>query len=130
MLATAALYSVTSVIGKRVLQYMPPIFFGPFYFCLLGICTLAILFPKQPNILGLLWRRPGPHLLVGVMMAVSIITHFLAIQGVEVASMIAVKRTSLLFGIVYGAFLFKEPHLMQHLSAGALMILGVFLIAG
>lgn len=130
MLGVAALYSITSVLGKGALRYMPPAFFGPFYFCVLGLCTLVILFPKQPNILGLLWRRPGPHLLIGVMMAVSIVTHFLAIQRVEVASMIAVKRTSLLFGIVYGAFLFKEPHMMQHLLAGALMVLGVFLIAG
>ncbi len=129
MLGVAAIYSLTSVLGKGALQYMAPAFFGPFYFCVLGICILVMLLPKQPNILGLLWRRPGPHLLIGGMMAVMIITHYLAIQRVEVASMIAVKRTSLLFGIVYGALLFKEPHLMQHLSAGALMVLGVILIA-
>jgi len=130
MLGVAALYSMTSVLGKGALQYMPPTFFVPFYFCVLGTCTLLIFFPKQPTILGLLWRRPAPHFLIGVVMAVSIVTHFLAIQRVEVASMIAVKRTSLLFGIVYGALLFKEPRLRQHLSAGALMVLGVFLIAG
>ncbi len=129
MLITAILYSVTSVLGKGALQYMPPTFFGPFYFCVLGVSTLILVSVRRTNIIGLLWRRPASHLLVGWLMAVMVITHFLAIQRVEVASMLAVKRTSLLFGIVYGALLFKEAHLAQHLSAGAVIVLGVLLIA-
>jgi drug/metabolite transporter (DMT)-like permease len=43
--------------------------------------------------------------------------------------MIAVKRTSLLFGILYGALLFHERGLGMHLVAGTLMLGGVFLIA-
>ena len=55
-------------------------------------------------------------------------THFLAIQQVEVAYMIAVKRLSLVFGILYGALLFKEPGLERRLPAGGLMLAGVGLI--
>ncbi len=43
--------------------------------------------------------------------------------------MIAVKRTSVLFGILYGALLFGEKQLPQHLAAGAIIVLGVALIA-
>lgn len=129
MLGVAALYSMTSVMGKGAMQYVPPAFFGPFYFCLLGVVTLVGVSIKRPGIGTVLWRRPAPTLLVGIAMAVMVVTHFLAIQKVEVAYMIAVKRTSLLFGIVYGALLFKEPRLAQHLSAGTLMVAGVFLIA-
>ena len=50
-------------------------------------------------------------------------------QLVEVAYMIAVKRTSLLFGIVYGALLFHETHATRHFIAGVLMVMGVLLIA-
>jgi hypothetical protein len=39
-----------------------------------------------------------------------------------------VKRTSLLFGMLYGAWLFKETGLLKNLVAGMLMVLGVFLI--
>jgi drug/metabolite transporter (DMT)-like permease len=39
--------------------------------------------------------------------------------------MIAVKRTSLLFGMLYGAALFGERHLGRHLVAGFLMVAGV-----
>jgi drug/metabolite transporter (DMT)-like permease len=43
--------------------------------------------------------------------------------------MISVKRTSLLFGIVYGALLFGEEGLRRNLLAGSLMVGGVALIA-
>jgi drug/metabolite transporter (DMT)-like permease len=62
-------------------------------------------------------------------MALMVMTHFAAIAQVEAAYMIAVKRTSMLFGILYGALLFGERHLGRHLLAGALMIGGVALIA-
>ena len=45
-----------------------------------------------------------------------------------VAYMIAVKRSSLLFGIVYGALVFGEARLRQHLFAGSLMVAGVALV--
>ncbi|MCP4409304.1 MAG: hypothetical protein GY807_16435 [Gammaproteobacteria bacterium] len=54
---------------------------------------------------------------------------FIAIQGVEVAYMISVKRTSLLFGLLYGALLFSEPRLGHNLLAGSLMVSGVALLA-
>jgi uncharacterized membrane protein len=56
-------------------------------------------------------------------------THFLALKQVEVAYMIAVKRTSLLFGIIYGALFFRETNLGSNLLAGSLMLVGVLLIA-
>ena len=46
------------------------------------------------------------------------------------AYMIAVKRTSLLFGMLYGAWLFSEAGLGKNLAAGLLMIAGVYLIVG
>ena len=67
-------------------------------------------------------------MLVSWIMAAMVIAHFYAIVHVEVAYMIAVKRTSLLFGMLYGAWLFHESGLRKHLAAGVLMVLGVFLI--
>ena len=63
-------------------------------------------------------------------MGAMVVTHFYAIAHVEVAYMIAVKRTSLLFGMLYGAWLFGEIGLKRNLAAGTLMIAGVYLIAG
>ena len=130
MLAVAALYSLTSVMGKGALQYVTPGFFGPFYFVLLGAVTVLLFASRDVRRWRVLARRPWAHLLVGLFMSIMVLAHFSAIAHVEVAYMIAVKRTSLLFGMLYGAWLFGETGLRRHLAAGALMIAGVYLIAG
>lgn len=67
-------------------------------------------------------------LLVGGFLAVMVITHFQAIAQVEVAYFISLKRSSLLFGIVYGALLFGERAVGRHLMAGIVMVAGIVLI--
>jgi drug/metabolite transporter (DMT)-like permease len=129
MLAVALIYSMTSAMGKAALQHVTVAFFGPFYFCLLGATTLIIFSLARPRTITVLWRRPGRNLLLGALMAVMIISHFAALQQVEVAYMIAVKRTSMLFGILYGALLFREARLGWNLLAGSIMVSGVALIA-
>ncbi len=129
MLAVALIYSITSVAGKGALQYVPASFFGVFYFSLLGAVVLMGFLAMRPRQLRLLWRRPLIHFVIGALMAVMVITHFLAINEIEVAYMIAVKRTSLIFGIIYGALLFKEKQLGFKLLAGSLMIAGVALVS-
>jgi drug/metabolite transporter (DMT)-like permease len=129
MLAVAVLYSLTSVMGKGALQTVPPGFFGPFYFVILGAVAAVVFTSKEASPWQVLARHPLAHLLVGIFMGLMVVSHFYAIQHVEVAYMIAVKRLSLLFGIAYGAWLFGETGLRRNLAAGTLMVLGVFLIA-
>jgi drug/metabolite transporter (DMT)-like permease len=128
MLGAAAVYSLTSVMGKAAMQHVPPVFFGPFYFLMLGLAAPLVLAADRPARLTALWRRPRAHLLIGLLASAMVVTHFLALAQVEAAYMIAVKRSSLLFGIVYGALLFGEQRLRQHLAAGALMVAGVTLL--
>jgi drug/metabolite transporter (DMT)-like permease len=130
MLIVAALYSLTSVMGKGALQYVPAGFFGPFYFVLLGIVASIVFARRNAKPGQVLTRHPWAHLGVGLFMGLMVLTHFLAIQHVEVAYMIAVKRTSLLFGMLYGAWLFREGGLGRNLAAGVLMVAGVYLIVG
>jgi drug/metabolite transporter (DMT)-like permease len=129
MLGVALLYSFTSVGGKGAMQYMAPELFGPFYFLLVGLTLVPLLGLGKPVRLKRIWRKPVPVLATAALMGLMLITHFIALQRVEVAYMIAVKRTSLLFGMVYGAVLFKEPGLGGHLLAGLVMLGGVALIA-
>jgi drug/metabolite transporter (DMT)-like permease len=129
MLIVALIYSVTSVLGKGAMQYMPAASFGPAYFALLGAFSLAIFAWREPRALRRLWKWRPAHLLVGGLMAVMVATHFLALERVQVAYMISVKRTSILFGIVLGAVFFGERGLARNLAAGGLMVAGVALIA-
>ena len=130
MLMTAALYSLTSVMGKGALQYATPGFFGPFYFVVLGIVAAGVFSSRDISSWRALARHPWAHLGVGAFMAGMVVAHFYAIAHIEVAYMIAVKRTSLLFGMLYGAWLFGETGLARNLAAGTLMLAGVFLVAG
>lgn len=128
MLAVAAIYSLTSVMGKAALQYMAPETFGPFYWSLMGLVSVVLFAGRNPRALSVVWRRPFWHLMVGGLMAVMVLTHFMALARVEVAYMLSVKRTSLLFGILYGALLFRERQLRRHFLAGTLMCAGVAII--
>lgn len=128
MLAAAVVYSLTAIMGKAAMQHVPPVFFGPFYFLVLGIATPVLLSADQPSRLKALWRRPGAHLLIGLMASGMVLTHFMALAQVEAAYMIAVKRSSLLFGIIYGALLFGEARLREHLLSGCLMVAGVVIL--
>lgn len=129
MLIVAALYSLTSVLGKGALQYTEPGWFGPFYFVILGPLAVLVFASRTPTSLKILSHLRWAQLGVGAFMAGMVVTHFYAINHIEVAYMIAVKRTSLLFGILYGAWLFKEDDLNKNLLAGGLMVSGVYLIA-
>jgi len=129
MLITAALYSVNSVLGKGMLAYAPPLFLGSFYFFLIGVVAWCIFVRKGDGSWQSIRNHPWAALFVGIFMSAMVLTHFYAVIRVEVAYMVAVKRTSLLFGILYGAWLFNEKGLARHLVAGALMVAGVFLIA-
>lgn len=128
MLTVAAIYSLTSVAGKGAMVYATPESFGALYFALIGSALAAGTALYQPANLRVLTHQPIKTLVVGGLMAIMIVTHFLALSLVEVAYMIAVKRTSLLFAILLGALMFKERHLAQHLGAGGLMVAGVTLI--
>lgn len=132
MLTVAALYSVTSVLGKGALKLMPgeALSFGALYFSLLGTLTLVLFGLREPAIVGRTFRSGRFAWLVAALMSVMILTHFLALAQAETAYMIAVKRLSVLFGIILGAWVFKEARLSQHLLAGVAMVAGVALIVG
>jgi drug/metabolite transporter (DMT)-like permease len=129
MLLVAVIYSISSVGSKAAMQYMPPDLFGPFYFTLLGSITLILFLIQKPTTLRALYRQPTPNIIIALFMAVMVITHFMALQQIEAAYMIAVKRSSMLFGILFGAILFNEKGLGTHISGGAVILAGVALIA-
>ena len=144
MLAVAGIYSLTSVLGKKAIQHSDPIFFACFYFVLLGIVTPLSLqtlcwitngFSANNKQSGPLWplKKTGPNpwsawLAVGLTQTIMVLSHMWAIHLITTAYMIAVKRTGLIFSVIYGKLIFKEKEITQRLAGASLMVLGVGLI--
>jgi drug/metabolite transporter (DMT)-like permease len=129
MLGVALIYGVTSVLGKGAMRYMAGIQFGAFYFLMVGALTIAVFGLREPKSMRVLLRPRAAAVIIGALMAAMVVTHFLALERIQTAYMISVKRSSILFGILFGAMLFGDKRLAQHLSAGAVMVAGVALIA-
>jgi drug/metabolite transporter (DMT)-like permease len=127
MVLTSLLYAYTSVMGKLAVLHSSPLFAGGFYtLCLVIILVLAGAVSGR-----LTWgwlRRPRAALALAVAMAGMAVCHYLAISMTNVAYMIAVKRVSPLFAVIYGGLLLGEQRLGQHLWATALMLAGAVLI--
>jgi drug/metabolite transporter (DMT)-like permease len=128
MLIAAIVYSFTSVLGKGAMQFVEPKYFGAFYFSVIGCAGLLVTLLIRPTSISVIFHKPISSMTVGFFMAIMVVSHFMAIALVEVAYMITVKRTSLLFGIILGALMFSEKGLAQHFIAGTLMVLGVGII--
>jgi drug/metabolite transporter (DMT)-like permease len=128
MLVAALIYSFTAVLSKKAMLYTDPESFGALYFSLIGIVTLLIIVAIQPSVLKKVFEKPGAISLVSLLMAVMVVTHFIALSQVETAYMLSVKRTSMIFGMLLGAWMFRDMSFKQHLPAGLVMLLGVIMI--
>ncbi|MBI5343905.1 MAG: hypothetical protein HZB83_00970 [Deltaproteobacteria bacterium] len=78
--------------------------------------------------LNLVVSRPTAFLPIGLFTAVMIMSHFVAINMTQVSYLISVKRTSLIFSVLYGKLLFYEVNIRERLLGSAVMLAGVVLI--
>lgn len=128
MLLVAFIYSFLAVLGKKAIQHSSPLFFGFFYLAALDITTL-IFFPFLEKIR---WKDilkvPVKGLSIGLMLFLHALFHCLAINMIEAVYMIAVKRMSIFFSVVYGWILFKESHIGVRMIGALLMFAGVVFI--
>jgi len=128
MLLVSFIYSITSTLGKLAVLHSNPYFFGVSYYMLLALLMLSFLSLAKNARAENLLKNPRAGLMVGAFMAIMVISHMLAISLVEAAYMIAVKRTSLLFGVLYGAWLFREAKITERLAGALIMMAGVLII--
>ncbi len=128
VILVAAIYAINSVLGKLAVIHSDPLFFAVFYFFVHGLFSalvLGVIFRvKFSRVFGA-WRG---WLLVGGSQSAMVVCHMTAISMVEAAYMIAVKRLSLLFSVLWGGLFFKEEAMASRLAGAGLMVLGVAMI--
>jgi drug/metabolite transporter (DMT)-like permease len=130
MLGVALIYSVTSTLGKQAIAASSPLFFAAIYIPLLAlVLTPLALRNMKGGIRGLCaGGAMREALLPALFYAMMVLTHMSAIAMTRVAYMISVKRLSLLIGVLYGRFLFREKGVGGRIAGTILMLCGVALI--
>jgi drug/metabolite transporter (DMT)-like permease len=128
MIGVAFIYSITSSLGKMAIEHSSPIFFGSFFFILLTILYTPIAIKMNKGNLSFKKKEIIPFVSIGFTYSIMIVCHMLAMSLVNVAYMISVKRTSLLFGIFYGYFLFGEERIAEKIAGGIIMLAGFIVI--
>jgi len=132
MVLSAFLYSIASNLGKRAILLSSPVAFA-FFYQLIDAFVLSLLawweswsLRHMGNELLLQWKL---YLALGSVMACALLTHAVGISISPVPYFIAIKRTSLLVGVISGGLFFKEERILQRLLGAAFMVVGVGLIA-
>ena len=93
ILLTSLIYSFTATLGKLAIKHSSPQFFAVSYF-LIFFVFISFLFPFMRGIkLRNLVKRPFPGIMAGIVLAILIFSHTLAISLIEAAYMISVKRS-------------------------------------
>jgi drug/metabolite transporter (DMT)-like permease len=128
MILVAFIYSITSNLGKMAILHSSPLFFSATYLPMLAIASFPVLIWKNKGRAKIEFSHVGMFSLIGLAVALSTTAHFLAVNLIEVSYVISVKRTSLLFGIIYGALWFREKNITERLIGGIVMIVGVIII--
>lgn len=114
MLGVAFIFSFTSSLGKVAIAESEPVFFAVVYYVALTVAYLPVaLYSLRPEgrsaLKAELFGRNRAMLAVGAINAVSTVTHMLAMSMANVAYMISVKRTHILFGAMLGYLMSATP---------------------
>ncbi len=129
MIIVAFVFSLGACLGKIAVQHSDPIFFSVTYSLLLSVILFLIISFKTSHLFSKVIARPVPFLLIGMSMAIMMITHLKAVSLVEVSYMISVKRMSILFGVIYGVILFKESNIKERFLGASVMVSGIIMIS-
>ncbi|WP_341732702.1 EamA family transporter [Microcoleus sp. EPA2] len=129
MLMVAFLWSITSNFDKIGVQNSSPIFWIFSIFGTMSILLLPVLLHKTPNPSRKILKQLPMLAAMGFFNAIGVLCQMQALTLTLVVQVIAIKRTSVLMGVLFGHFIFKEKDIQQRLLGAAIMVLGVFVIS-
>jgi len=131
MILVAFIYSITSNICKIGINHSSPFFFASSYYLLYTV--LLTVFVKK-KIFNYPWFKTESAIsiksfsLIGFFYGLMVLTHFTSMSLTNISYMISVKRTSLIFSVLYGKFMFGEEKIRERLLGSIVMLMGVVLI--
>jgi drug/metabolite transporter (DMT)-like permease len=128
MLIVAFIFSFAAVVGKKGIMHSSVLFFTFSFFTLFNL-VFVLMMIATGAIRPETYTRPSTRgLVAGILFFVQAVCHGAAISLVAAAYMISIKRLSILFGVLYGAVIFKEVNIAVRLTGALLMVSGAVLI--
>jgi len=131
MLLTAALFSITATLGKRMIALSSPAAFLFYYFGVEAL-VLSEWIRRGPGGFRAVWPevrgQAGLYALSGVVLAGALFAHASGIVRAPVPYFLSIKRLSLLVSVLYGGLLFREQAMRQRVVGAALMLAGAVVI--
>lgn len=128
MLIVAFIWSITSNFDKIGVKNSSPLFWVLAMNVYMALVLLPIVLYKSRQGVKVVVANWKSLLPVGLFNATAQIFQMTAVSLTLVAYVISVKRTSVIFGVIFGALLFKEKGLKERLVGAAIMVAGVALI--
>ncbi len=130
MIIVAILFGFTNTFSKQAINNSSALFFGVIYNLAFFVAVSPVIFKMgKLHLYGHISKDSLKiSILPGFFVAMTIVFYTLAISLTNVAYSVAVCRLSLLVGVVYGHFLFKETGFRERLAGTTLMFIGFMII--
>lgn len=126
MLSVAFIYSLTSNFDKIGVQNSSPLFWS---LSITSVMTFGFILglrflPQPPHVMPHS-RTVGILILIGLFQGIGLLLHSTALNLGPVPSVIAVKRSSMFFAVIWGILFLRERYVGQRLAGAVLMMIGV-----
>lgn len=127
MLVVAIIWSITSNIDKIAVKNSNPLMFSlASTFVILLFLTVVLQIKKTS--FNTIFRNSKILAPIGFASGLSTVFQMIAISITIVPNVITVKRTSVIFGTIWGKLFFKEENIKERLVGVVIMVIGVVLI--
>lgn len=128
MLIVALIFSITANIDKIAILHSNPVFYIFLFHVFLTIIFTSLIQFKSKDKIKQVKKNYLGLILIGFLFAVMIVSQMIAIKLTLVAYVNSVKRTTVIFSVIFGYFFFKEKNFKQCLAGAIIMVIGVVLI--
>ena len=128
MLLVAFIWSFSSNIDKIGIQNSSPIFWIIATRSLIAPIMILIVMYKSKKKLMNVFQNYKKLLPVGLSVSLVLIFQMIALNLTLVSYVIAIKRTSIIFSVLFGFLIFKEKGIKERLIGSIIMVVGVILI--
>ncbi len=128
MFGVVLVWSITANVDKIGVQNSSPIIWTIVAHLSVAVFTLPVLFWKSKLNIQNLKSNSRNLILIGFINTLAILCQMSALQLALVSFVIAVKRTSALFNVLWGWLIFQEQGIKERIAGSIIMIVGVVVI--